>query len=640
MKERLHFLLLIVATIIGHTSFSQTTFSYTGSVQSYIVPPGVTSIQIEAWGGQGGSVSGYTTQTGALGGYVTADVIVTPGETLEIYVGGQGGDGTVGVAAGGWNGGGSSGNTTNANWSGAGGGGASDVRQGGSTLTDRIVVAGGGGGAHPVNGNSGGVGGGLTGGSATSGSNGCIATYSSGGSQIAGGASCTGTASCCFGTATPPAALGIGADGAGPATSCNDNDSGSGGGGGYYGGGGGFVYCAGGGGSSYTVPSATNVSHSQGVRSGNGEVIITVLTVSPCGTAAPLLTPATCADPATTVTGSTVGLTAPTEAMCGTSMGTGGAAWYTFTGDGNTFEMNTCTGTTYNSKIWVYEGTCGTLNCVTGNDDSCGLQSSVTFATTPGLTYYVVVGGSGSDEGTYVLEVNTLDTSAPTPDVATLSDTTAECGFTPTAPTATDDCSGVITGTPDVTFPLTAEGTTVVTWTYDDGSGNTSTQTQNVIISGLPITVSMVDDTTMTADQTGDAYQWIDCGNGNQPMSGETNQTFEVNANGDYAVIVTMGSCSDTSQCITIDYIGIEELTKASDLTIYPNPSENGEFMVNVDGAIFSIEIIDMLGRTVDASVNKTTGAVDAHELLPGKYIVRAVTMDDRVLQGTIVIQR
>ena len=47
------------------------------------------------------------------------------------------------------------------------------------------------------------------------------------------------------------------------------------------------------------------------------------------------------------------------------------------------------------------------------------------------------------------------------------------------APTANN---GAITAATTTTFPITTQGTTVITWTYDDGIGNTSTQTQNVII--------------------------------------------------------------------------------------------------------------------------------------------------------------
>ncbi|WP_299278985.1 hypothetical protein, partial [uncultured Psychroserpens sp.] len=76
------------------------------------------------------------------------------------------------------------------------------------------------------------------------------------------------------------------------------------------------------------------------------------------------------------------------------------------------------------------------------------------------------------------------DTTAPTPDAVSLSDITAECEVTTlTAPTATDNCGGTVTVSHNATLPISGEGTTtIVTWTYDDGNGNTSTQDQNVII--------------------------------------------------------------------------------------------------------------------------------------------------------------
>ena len=53
-----------------------------------------------------------------------------------------------------------------------------------------------------------------------------------------------------------------------------------------------------------------------------------------------------------------------------------------------------------------------------------------------------------------------------------MADVTAECEVASiTAPTATDNCGGTITATTDAIFPITAQGTTVVTWTYDDGNG-------------------------------------------------------------------------------------------------------------------------------------------------------------------------
>lgn len=68
------------------------------------------------------------------------------------------------------------------------------------------------------------------------------------------------------------------------------------------------------------------------------------------------------------------------------------------------------------------------------------------------------------------------------PDVEILLDITEECEATPTAPTANNGYGDIFTATPDVTFPITTQGSTEILWTYDDGNGNTVTQTQNVII--------------------------------------------------------------------------------------------------------------------------------------------------------------
>ena len=81
------------------------------------------------------------------------------------------------------------------------------------------------------------------------------------------------------------------------------------------------------------------------------------------------------------------------------------------------------------------------------------------------------------------------DVTAPVPDLVTLPDVNGECEVTAlTPPTATDNCvaAGSIIITNDATLPISGEGTTtVVTWTYDDGNGNTVTQTQNVVINDV-----------------------------------------------------------------------------------------------------------------------------------------------------------
>ena len=236
------------------------TFDFTGSPATFVVPSGITSLTVSAFGAQGSSLPalfpGYP--RGGLGGSVTATLAVTPGETLGLNVGGLSPSPNPGAAA--FNGGGPGG--VNA----AAGGGASDVRRGGGGLSNRVIVAGGGGGtSYGPQPRAGGVGGGTTG---ASGESEVQSGAGGGGTQIAGGAGGTVPGSIELGTA---GALGMGGRGAG--------FFGGGGGGGYFGGGGGASWGAnlggsGGGGSSFADPSATAVVHRQGVRMGWGLIIL------------------------------------------------------------------------------------------------------------------------------------------------------------------------------------------------------------------------------------------------------------------------------------------------------------------------------------------------------------------------------
>ncbi len=252
------------------------TFSFTGTEQTFTVPAGVTSVTIDASGAEGArAIDGFGNPTGAggQGGFVRATIPMTPGETLFINVGGAG---VVG-GAGGFNGGGAGSGGASPRASG-GGGGASDVRQGSNALTDRVVVIGGGGGSGGGEGTTdagaGGAGGNTNGAAGGNGSGPAgSASGGGGGTPAAGGAGGTGNP----GADGANGVLGVG--GGGGAVGA---PYGGGGGGGYYGGGGGEASAppgpssggGGGGGSSFTAAGATGVAHTQGSRTGDGEVVI------------------------------------------------------------------------------------------------------------------------------------------------------------------------------------------------------------------------------------------------------------------------------------------------------------------------------------------------------------------------------
>ena len=242
-------------TAVAVAESDSQTFSHTGAQQTFTVPSGVSTITIKTWGAQGGQ---YNSSWGAgKGGYSTGILSVTSGQTLYIYVGGQGNSAYANIQVdGGFNGGGYARGYTSGAYA-AGGGGASDVRSGGTALTDRVIVAGGGGGTGDA-----------------------WRTYyngGSGGTQSSGGASGTNSSYDSAGS------LGQG----GNQTATNGNWNGCGGGGGYYGGGsGGAVGAGGGGGSGYIggVSSSETIAGNASMpdpdggtmtgREGNGLIII------------------------------------------------------------------------------------------------------------------------------------------------------------------------------------------------------------------------------------------------------------------------------------------------------------------------------------------------------------------------------
>lgn len=249
-----------------------TTLVYTGAVQDFVVPTGITTVTIEAYGAQGG---GAVAANGGKGARVIGSVAVTPGETLKVYVGGQGAGGHTRAATGnlgqggGWNGGGNAFSDWHQGW---GGGGASDIRRGGAALANRVIVAAGGGGASGGVGNigQGGIGGAPNG--ATGGNDGGRgATTSAGGAAgpLGGGGGAAGNTA---------GSLGSGGRG----INIGERPMAGGGGGGLYGGGGGgnqggdqHNAGAGGGGGSSLIP--VGGSAVAGDRSGNGLVVISYI---------------------------------------------------------------------------------------------------------------------------------------------------------------------------------------------------------------------------------------------------------------------------------------------------------------------------------------------------------------------------
>ena len=137
--------------------------------------------------------------------------------------------------------------------------------------------------------------------------------------------------------------------------------------------------------------------------------------------------------------------------------------------------------------------------------------------------------------------------------------------------------------------------------------------------------------TTITVNQSGATYQWLDCDNGNAVIAGATGQSYTATANGNYAVEITLGGvCIDTSSCINIATVGLDELSSNTTVRAYPNPM-NEQVTIELQKAVANtqVTIVNVEGKVVYSSfVNTNKLVVDGSDWNNGIYIVR-ITNDE-----------
>jgi hypothetical protein len=244
-------------------------FDYTGAIQTWQVPLGVTEIFVDVAGAQGGSGGA---NIGGKGGKVSGILTVIPNTVLQITVGGQP---TTNIPVYGF--GGNGGRSTSFGTIARAGGGLSAISTAAPvTQANALLIAGGGGGTGMSSfAGNGGAGGGLDGVGATS-NYGGTPTRGGGATQLAGGVAGSTSDS---NSTNPTAGTVINGGAGGIVVGYSAGWNGGGGGGaGYFGGGGGAgggnAQGSGGGGSSWIAGSVQKPANVSNFNTGNGRVVI------------------------------------------------------------------------------------------------------------------------------------------------------------------------------------------------------------------------------------------------------------------------------------------------------------------------------------------------------------------------------
>ncbi|MEZ4758103.1 MAG: GEVED domain-containing protein [Flavobacteriales bacterium] len=99
----------------------------------------------------------------------------------------------------------------------------------------------------------------------------------------------------------------------------------------------------------------------------------------------------------------------------GYSMNTAGGIWYTVQGFNGTMTVD-LSGSNFDTRLGIYTGSCGSLVCVAGDDDSgTGTTSLVTWTGSASQTYYLYVTGFSTNTGSVVMTVTCGDNNPVCP---------------------------------------------------------------------------------------------------------------------------------------------------------------------------------------------------------------------------------
>lgn len=151
--------------------------------------------------------------------------------------------------------------------------------------------------------------------------------------------------------------------------------------------------------------------------------------------------------------------------------------------------------------------------------------------------------------------------------------------------------------------------------------GCDSTITLNLTINNLPASpvVNTSNDNTLSTTSQGNAtFQWIFCSTG-LAIANETDSVFVPTVNGVYAVTVTNGCGTVTSNCVTIANMGLNAIEALVEL--FPNPSLDLVHITGLANIQTPYQLKDALGRVVrTGTFNGSNETLDLIGLSLGNY--------------------
>ncbi|MCB0795762.1 MAG: VCBS repeat-containing protein [Flavobacteriales bacterium] len=158
----------------------------------------------------------------------------------------------------------------------------------------------------------------------------------------------------------------------------------------------------------------------------------------------------------------------------------------------------------------------------------------------------------------------------------------------------------------------------LVTDTLTNMAGCDSILTIDLTIDTVDVGIG-INGITLTADAMNASYAWLDCDDGLSAIPGATAQSFTPMQNGNYAVAITQGGCTDTSACMAVTTVGIVEQHAAiQELTVFPDPVVVDEIDLRFDlqeARPVSVALHGSSGKRIAVLRSPVTMAAGGHRL-------------------------
>jgi hypothetical protein len=137
-------------------------------------------------------------------------------------------------------------------------------------------------------------------------------------------------------------------------------------------------------------------------------------------------------------------------------------------------------------------------------------------------------------------------------------------------------------------------------------------------------------------EQNAKSYIWFDCASPDSILLLNDGKVFLAPEDGDYAVIIDKNDCKDTSDCINVIGVGIDDISISSrNILVYPNPT-NGFLTFDLKNTLVNndyIYIYNNMGQLLFIEeLNEEQIILDLEFLNSGIYLLRYGTYTTKII--------